>query len=880
MYTTTYSGVFSGNNVSPAFPQYTAFTLSSNIELSWPLGFQNLNMVVSVNMDITPTLGGCTVKMPDATGAGNGFAFEINNPGGFSFSLIDNSGALILNIAAGTARKIWLIDNSTVAGTWRTFLSGGGGASVTSVNATSDSDNLVIAGVPIIGAGTINFTLAKDLLALTSFVAGAGIAVRTAADTWVLRSIAGTVGQISVVNPSGIAGNITLSLSPVLDNLTSIGVGNLSLSANTIASTNANGAIIISPQGTGKIQLAKDTELLAGASLKFVSSGSANYTTLRNGTTIVNQNLILPTTTPADGQILGHSTLGQLAWYSVPTTGGGTTVIDSVARYSNTGGGLKDSILIISDAGAATGLTSLRVGNLSFGTLSTTTVTTVGLNEDFTVEPNGSGKLVTKSDIVVRRSLAAQSKIMLYNSANNFYAGIMANPGMVNNYTWTLPAVGGTEGYFVTDAANTMSLRPLPTPAVTVINIVPKFTDTVGTLGASLLSIDAAGAASGLTSHNTAGTFTLSATNTITITNAGTLVLGGASNTIITLGGNNASTVNIGGATNAGISLTSAATTTVTTPTLSLPTATASTTPTTGALTVAGGLGVALKAYIAGKTIIGAVPGVAHTQEQMLTLRGTGNNASNGPHYSAYVGTDAYPVFQNLNFSQSNVYLSFSSYYDGVWRSSYATSNFQIAKEASELLFKTATGYAPGTTPAWITAGSIDTTGLLQWQKTIKVFDVTDSTSSVTGSLQCLGGAGIAKRLNVGTQLAIGTLAGSRAPLSALEVAGAAGGGLNITDGAAGVSVKQFSLYYDTVNNRSVLSSYQQGAGATDMYITCSSLGINGVSFGSGVGVIAIANCTTAPTALPVGGGILFVEGGYLKYKGSITGVVTTIAPA
>jgi len=49
--------------------------------------------------------------------------------------------------------------------------------------------------------------------------------------------------------------------------------------------------------------------------------------------------------------------------------------------------------------------------------------------------------------------------------------------------------------------------------------------------------------------------------------------------------------------------------------------------------------------------------------------------------------------------------------------------------------------------------------------------------------------------------------------------------------------------------------------------------------FGTGRGVIAIANAAAAPTTNPAGGGILYVEDGALKYRGS-GGTVTTIAPA
>jgi hypothetical protein len=49
--------------------------------------------------------------------------------------------------------------------------------------------------------------------------------------------------------------------------------------------------------------------------------------------------------------------------------------------------------------------------------------------------------------------------------------------------------------------------------------------------------------------------------------------------------------------------------------------------------------------------------------------------------------------------------------------------------------------------------------------------------------------------------------------------------------------------------------------------------------FGGGQGVMAIANATVAPSVNPAGGGILYVEDGALKYRGS-NGTVTVIAPA
>jgi hypothetical protein len=49
--------------------------------------------------------------------------------------------------------------------------------------------------------------------------------------------------------------------------------------------------------------------------------------------------------------------------------------------------------------------------------------------------------------------------------------------------------------------------------------------------------------------------------------------------------------------------------------------------------------------------------------------------------------------------------------------------------------------------------------------------------------------------------------------------------------------------------------------------------------FGGGQGAIVIANASVAPTANVTGAGILYVEDGTLKYRGS-NGTVTVIAPA
>lgn len=56
-------------------------------------------------------------------------------------------------------------------------------------------------------------------------------------------------------------------------------------------------------------------------------------------------------------------------------------------------------------------------------------------------------------------------------------------------------------------------------------------------------------------------------------------------------------------------------------------------------------------------------------------------------------------------------------------------------------------------------------------------------------------------------------------------------------------------------------------------------IGTSAGSFGGGDGVVYVANATTVPTSNPSGGGILYVQGGALKYRGS-SGTITTVANA
>jgi Protein of unknown function (DUF2793) len=96
----------------------------------------------------------------------------------------------------------------------------------------------------------------------------------------------------------------------------------------------------------------------------------------------------------------------------------------------------------------------------------------------------------------------------------------------------------------------------------------------------------------------------------------------------------------------------------------------------------------------------------------------------------------------------------------------------------------------------------------------------------------------------------------------------------------AGVERWAIRFPNDTTND---LHFRDVNAGKTPMVLENGGVNIQLISatkaFGGGSGVIGIASCTTPPASNPAGGGVLYVDAGALKYRGS-SGTVTTIGAA
>lgn len=141
----SFTQVFGGTTIYPSDVSYLALTLSADTALEWPLEATSGNNLVARIIDVTPT-GVFTIFMPDATQVSVGQTVLFNNLGPNIVTVDTAAGNAILSMNPGEQWQIYLTDNTTVAGTWRTFRYGA---------ATAQAQASALAGPGIVALGSV-----------------------------------------------------------------------------------------------------------------------------------------------------------------------------------------------------------------------------------------------------------------------------------------------------------------------------------------------------------------------------------------------------------------------------------------------------------------------------------------------------------------------------------------------------------------------------------------------------------------------------------------------------------------------------------------------------------------------------------------------------
>lgn len=187
---TTYTDVFGGANIYPSEVSYSALTLSVDTTLSWPEETSVSSNLATKIIDVTASTSGLSVIMPEADKTGTGNTVLFNNRGAQTFTVRDSTGVQVVTVAPGTLWQVYVSDNSTAAGTWRSLQYG---ATTSVANASS------LAGTGIVAVGA----LLSQSVPVTTFNTDytAGVQDRARLLNWT-----GAAGTLTLPDPA-VAGN-------------------------------------------------------------------------------------------------------------------------------------------------------------------------------------------------------------------------------------------------------------------------------------------------------------------------------------------------------------------------------------------------------------------------------------------------------------------------------------------------------------------------------------------------------------------------------------------------------------------------------------------------------------------------------------------------
>ena len=221
----SYNSPFTGNVIQPTDVSYSRITLTTDLQLTWPINGSVTDDAAARIMEVSTNSTANELWMPPANQASVGQDALIRNVGAVTLTVKNYSGAgTIVTVAAGEAQYIYITTNATTAGTWGIIAYGIG---------SSGADAATLAGYGLLAIGqTLNqsqpvTTFASSYTALTTdrsstyvWTGGAGTLTLTLAstlgDNWFMFVRNSGTGALTVTGTSSdlINGSASIALQP------------------------------------------------------------------------------------------------------------------------------------------------------------------------------------------------------------------------------------------------------------------------------------------------------------------------------------------------------------------------------------------------------------------------------------------------------------------------------------------------------------------------------------------------------------------------------------------------------------------------------------------------------------------------------------------
>lgn len=290
----SYNSPFTGNVIQPTDVSYRSFTLTSDVQLEWPINGNATGNYAARIMQVTATTAGLSFDMPPANQASVGQDALIRNVGSNSFTVKDFFGDhTIITIAPGESKYIYITANPDAHGTWGIIAFGAG---------SSSADAATLAGYGLVALNTtLNqshpVTTTSNPTTLTS-------SYRAAALVW-----------------TGGAGTFTLDLATTLGN-----------NWFTMVRNSGSGALTIAGQSGNTINGSTNIVLQPADSAMIVSSGTTFYTVGLGKSTLFNFTQLTKTVSSGTYTLTATEASNVVQKYTGTLTGNVTIILPATVQ--------------------------------------------------------------------------------------------------------------------------------------------------------------------------------------------------------------------------------------------------------------------------------------------------------------------------------------------------------------------------------------------------------------------------------------------------------------------------------------------------------------------------------------------------------------------
>lgn len=319
-----------GDPINPNPFTYSQISMNANIALVWPSNTQAATYTATDWIDITASAT-YTATMPPANQVGDGQEVVFNNYGSFTVTINNADGGNITTVATGETKRIWITNNTTVAGAWRITNIGSG---------TTQADASMLAGYGLVAQAGLLSQSMPPLTYNTSTTINAG--ARAALVKWTSG-----VGTLTLDNPATLGSNWFTNINNAGSGILTLSGGGHNIDTQATIDITPGQGFTVTTDGVSFNTIGKAapistnytllTKSVAGSADVTLTSSEAGYSIIYfTGALTGNINVIVPNA--VNEWVMFNNTSGAYTLTVKTAPGSGVSITQGTRRILNCDG--------------------------------------------------------------------------------------------------------------------------------------------------------------------------------------------------------------------------------------------------------------------------------------------------------------------------------------------------------------------------------------------------------------------------------------------------------------------------------------------------------------------------------------------------------------